>query len=112
MVNDNIPCFWTLHDIQFYEEVSNDIIVDNLYQVQYKKDSKTYTEKFYSDNWRNVKDFFDNVVAGELLEVRKFVYSDDTVKKDNGDYIKRVAVYYSRDCVSRSSFAMTRTALS
>lgn len=95
------------YDIQFYNEVSNTDTIDNLFQVQYSKDSKTYVADFYSDNWRNVKDFFTTVMCGELLEIRKYVYQDTTIKKDDGDYIKRVSVYISNDD-SKVSFSLPK----
>lgn len=84
-------------DISFYNEVSKDENIDRLFQVQYKRDSKTYTEDFYSDSYEKVKDFFDAVIDGELIEIRKYVHLDTTVKKDDSDYIKRMNVYISDD---------------
>ncbi|MDD2896914.1 MAG: hypothetical protein PHG81_12930 [Aliarcobacter sp.] len=84
-------------DISFYNEVSKDENIDRLFQVQYKRDSKTYTEDFYSDSYEKVKDFFDAVIDGELIEIRKYVHLDTTVKKDDGDYVKRVNFYFSLD---------------
>lgn len=68
-----------------------------MFQVQYKRDSKTYTEDFYSDSYDKVKDFFENVIDGELIEIRKYVHLDTTVKKDDGDYVKRVGSYIVQD---------------
>lgn len=84
-------------DISFYNEVSKDENIDRLFQVQYKRDSKTYTEDFYSDSYEKVKDFFEAVIDGELIEIRKYVHLDTTIKKDDGDYRKRMSVYISDD---------------
>ncbi len=82
-------------DISFYDEVAKTENIDRLYQVQYKRDSKTYTEDFYSDSVDKVKDFFENVIDGELIEIRKYVHLDTTVIKDDGDYRKRMSFYVS-----------------
>jgi len=84
-------------DISFYNEVAKDENIDRLFQVQYKRDSKTYTEDFYSDSYEKVKDFFETVIDGELLEIRKYIHLDTTVKKDDGNYVKRVGVYTALD---------------
>lgn len=90
------------YDIQFYEESLSNLNINNLYQVQYSRDSKTYTEDFYSDSWQKVKDFFENVMDGELLEIRKYVHFDKTVKKDDGDYVARVNIYQPNADIKRS----------
>lgn len=84
-------------DISFYNEVAKTENIDRLFQVQYKRDSKTYTEDFYSDSYEKVKDFFENVIDGELIEIRKYVHLDTTVKKDDGDYRKRMSIYVQDD---------------
>lgn len=91
-------------DIQFYTNPSLVKNYDNLYQVQYKKDSKTYLEDFYSDDYRKVKNFFEKIIGGELTEIRKFVHHDSTVKKDDGDYVKRVSLFISKDGGAVSTF--------
>lgn len=84
-------------DISFYNEVSKDDNIDKLFQVQYRRDSKTYTEDFYSDSYEKVKDFFEAVIDGELIEIRKYVHQDLTIKKDDSDYRKRMSIYISDD---------------
>lgn len=84
-------------DISFYNEVAKDEDITRLYQVQYKRDSKTYTENFYNDSYDKVKDFFDAVIDGELIEIRKYVHLDTTVKKDDGVYRKRMSMYLTDD---------------
>lgn len=84
-------------DISFYDEVAKDESIERLYQVQYKRDSKTYTEDFYSDSYEKVKQFFDSVIDGELIEIRKYVHLDTTLKKDDGDYTKRIGVYFTQE---------------
>lgn len=89
-------------DISFYNEVAKDEDISRLYQVQYKRDSKTYTENFYNDSYDKVKDFFDSVIDGELIEIRKYLHNDITVIKDDGNYIKRVGSYIVQDGYSIS----------
>ncbi|MFY9090287.1 hypothetical protein [Arcobacter aquimarinus] len=94
ILNEQIIGFFS---INFYDEVANNENIDFLYQVQYKKNSKTYTEEFYSDSYQKVKDFFENVINGELIEIRKYVHLDTAVIKDDGDYHKRVNLYVNND---------------
>lgn len=78
-------------DIQFYNEGVSPTSYDNLFQVQYKRNSKTYVEKFYSDSWLKVKDVAESIIDGEITEIRKFVHYDSTVRKDDvKDYHKSV----------------------
>ena len=91
-------------NIQFYDEVAKSENIDFLYQVQYKRNSKTYTEDFYSPDYQKVKDFFETVIDGELIEIRKYVHLDTTIKKDDFDYIKRISFYISNESSYFSSF--------
>lgn len=95
------------YDIQFYNESLSNLNIDNLYQVQYSRDSKTYTEDFYSDSYEKVKDFFEKIMDGELLEIRKYVHFDKTIKKDDSDYINRVNVYFD-DTDVKASFVLPK----
>lgn len=90
ILNEKIEGFFT---IDFYNEVAQSDNIDNLYQVQYKRNSKTYTEEFYADSYQKVKDFFETIIDGELLEIRKYVHLDNSIKKDDGDYLKRMSLY-------------------
>lgn len=85
------------YSINFYGEVAKDENIDYLYQVQYKRNSKTYTEQFYSDSYLKVKEFFENCIDGELVEIRKYVHLDTTVVEDDGNYRKRMSLYTSDD---------------
>lgn len=92
-------------DITFYDEGVSPISYDNLYQIQYQRNSKTYTENLYSDSYIKVKEFFDTVMDGELLEIRKFVHHDNKVVKDDSTkYSKRVTVYVKNNNGSFVSF--------
>lgn len=94
IVNEPIIGFF---DISFYNEVSKSENIEYLFQVQYQRNSKTYTEDFYSDSYEKVKDFFETLIDGELLEIRKFIHLDNTIKKDDGEYLKRCNVYITQD---------------
>lgn len=83
----------SIFDIQYYNSADSDIDYENLYQVQYKRESKTYLENFYCDSWQNAKDIFDTLIDGEITEIRKFVHHDNTIIKDDGKYHKRVGLY-------------------
>lgn len=82
--------------IGFYDDVKTEfkdtsIFDENLYQVVYKLNSRTYTENFYSKNLEELKRFFNNYVAGELVEIRDFEYSGLSLKEDDGNYYKRIS---------------------
>jgi hypothetical protein len=83
--------------IGFYDDVRTDfkstsIFDENLYQVVYKYNSRTYTENFYSNNIEELKKFFDKFVAGELVEIREYEFSNLSIKEDDGNYYKRVSL--------------------
>ena len=46
-------------DIQFYNAPDNVLNPDNLFQLQYKRDSKTYIENIYAPTWKKAKEVFD-----------------------------------------------------
>ena len=92
MLIDNEPIIG-FYDISFYNEVTKSENIDNLYQVQYTRNSKTYVEDFYFSSYDKVKSFFETCIDGELLEIRKYVHTDNTVKKDDGLYFKRISFY-------------------
>lgn len=67
---------------------------DNLYQVVYKLNSRTYTENFYSNNIQALINFFDKKIAGELVEVREYKLTNLSTKLDDGNYYKRVSLSF------------------
>lgn len=101
IINEPILGFY---DISFYNEISKSENIEYLYQVQYQRNSKTYTEEFYADSYEKVRDFFELLVDGELLEIRKYVHLDNTIKKDDGNYFKRCSFYISDEHFQFSSF--------
>ena len=83
--------------IGFYDDVRTDfkdtnIFDQNLYQVVYKYNSRTYNENFYSNNIEELKKFFEKFVSGELVEIREFEFSNLSIKEDDGNYYKRVSL--------------------
>lgn len=56
------------------------------YQCVYTKESKTHHIIIDAINEQSVRDFFQKYIVGDLIEIRKEVYSDKTIKKDDGDY--------------------------
>lgn len=82
--------------VGFYDDVKTDFkdtlfIDNNLFQVVYKYNSRTYTENLYSNNIEQLKKFFDLHIAGELIEIREFEYTNISTKEDKGNYYKRVS---------------------
>lgn len=83
--------------VGIYDDVRNDfkftaLYDDNLYQVVYKYNSRTYTENFYSNNIPELIKFFNLYIGGELIEVREFVTSNLSNKLDDGNYFKRISL--------------------
>lgn len=74
----------------------------NLYQFVYKFNSKTNYVDLEAKNWRTAKEFFDKTINGELYEIRKYVHRDDTVKKDDKNYVNYVRVKLYADINSLS----------
>lgn len=86
--------------VGFYDDVKTDfkdynLYTDNLYQVVYKYNSRTYTENFYSKNIPELIKFFELNISGELLEVREFELSGLSTKLDDGNYHKRVSLSFT-----------------
>lgn len=83
--------------VGFYDDVRTDfkdfkLYDQNLYQVVYKYNSRTYTENFYSNNIPELIKFFETNISGELIEVREFELSGLSDKPDDGNYYKRVSL--------------------
>lgn len=88
--------------VGFYDDVRTDfkdfkLYDNNLYQVVYKYNSRTYTENFYSNNIPELLRFFDTNISGELLEIREFELSGLSTKLDDGNYHKRVSLTINDD---------------
>jgi hypothetical protein len=86
-------------DITFYTEGDSPTNYNNLYQVQYKRNSKTYIENLYANSYEQVLEFANELIGGEITEIRKFLHHDSRVKKDYGTgYFKSVTCsLYSDD---------------
>lgn len=52
----------------------------NLYQIQYKRNGKTYVEDFHSSSWQILKGMADTLIDGEITEIRKYVHTSNIVK--------------------------------
>ncbi len=57
------------------------------FQVVYSINSKTQTIELFADTYDKIKDMFDILFVGELLEIREVVHEDKTIIKDDKDYI-------------------------
>lgn len=77
---------------------------DNLYQVVYKLNSRTYTENFYSNNIEALIKFFNKNVAGELVEIREYKLTNMSTKLDDGNYHKRVSISITDDNKQTKTF--------
>lgn len=79
----------------------------NKYQVQYVYFTKTFVDDFYALTHDDLLVFFDNVSACEVLEIREYVYEDDTYPLDDGNYIKYATVQLWSDA-SKHTFRILR----
>lgn len=68
-----------------------------LFQVQYKYNSKTHTFNVNSDSWQKVRDFAQDIISGEITEIREFVHEDNRFKKDDGDYVSYVSLFIKNE---------------
>jgi hypothetical protein len=85
-------------DITFYTEGDSPTSYNNLYQVQYKRNSKTYIENLYAKSYEQVLEFANELIGGEITEIRKFLHHDSKVKKDYGTgYFKSISFSCSVD---------------
>ena len=57
------------------------------YQILYKLNSKSSHTVMESDSFQNVKEVFNNLMVGEILEIREYLHEDKTIKKDDKNYI-------------------------
>lgn len=73
----------------FKETIFN---TDDLYQVNYRNNSKSFVEDIYSPNVDTIKYFYRNFIAGELVEIRKYEYLNIALKPDDGNYYKRLGI--------------------
>lgn len=56
------------------------------FQCVYSLQSKTHHIILDGLTDQTVRDFFQSYIVGDLIEIRKIVHSDNTIKKDDGDY--------------------------
>ena len=97
----------SIFDIQYFNSPELDSDFENLFQIQYKRNSKTYIENLYCPSWDIAKEFAETLIDGELTEIRKFVHHDSTLKKDDYDYYKRVT-FFLFDSDAKMSFVLPK----
>lgn len=70
------------------------------FQCVYKLQSKTHHIILDGLNEQSVRDFFQSYIVGDLIEIRKIVHTDNTIKKDDGDYYgyAKVQLRYGESC--------------
>lgn len=57
------------------------------FQISYSINSKTQTIELFADTYDKIKDIFNILFVGDLLEIREVVHEDKTIIKDDKDYI-------------------------
>ncbi|MDD3437349.1 MAG: hypothetical protein PHC64_09390 [Candidatus Gastranaerophilales bacterium] len=67
------------------------------FQVQYKHRTKTYTLDIEAPTYSDILNFFNDISACEVTEIREFKYENENTIKDDGDYIKYITVNIKRD---------------
>lgn len=73
-------------NILFFEDKGSSPNIKNLYQVVYKRESRVYTEEIYAKSWQRAKEVAEFLLNGEIIEIRKFVKYNGSIKKDDGNY--------------------------
>jgi len=58
------------------------------YEIQYKNNSKTFTDILEASSTSNIVDAFKTLYNAELTEIREILYTDRTYPKDDGNYKK------------------------
>lgn len=69
----------------------------NKFQLVFKLESKTHHIELEADTYQSCRDIFDTLFCGELVEIRKILHTDNTIKKDDGDYYKYAKVAIKKD---------------
>jgi cytochrome oxidase Cu insertion factor (SCO1/SenC/PrrC family) len=57
------------------------------FQILYQLNSKSNHSILEADSFQNVKQVFNDLMVGELLEIREYVHEDLKNKKDDKNYI-------------------------
>lgn len=63
-----------------------------LFQIQLKKATKTITENIEANDYKDVLEYYYNLSTCEVIEIREWLEKKNTIKKDDGDYIKSVSL--------------------
>ena len=64
----------------------------NKYQVKYKYNTKTFVDDFYSLSSSNILEFFKDISACEIIEIREYLYENNIYKEDDNNYIHSASV--------------------
>jgi len=78
------------------------------YQIQFKNNSKTFTETLEAKSHVEIINFFEDIINAELTEIREIVYTNPIYPKDDGLYIKNVSVLLTDDHSSMSSLKIPK----
>lgn len=57
------------------------------FQLLYSFNSKSSHIILEAPNFQTVKNIFNSLIVGELLEIREYEFEDNEIKKDDKDYI-------------------------
>lgn len=70
------------------------------FQCVYTLQSKTHHIILDGISEQSVRDYFQNYIVGDLIEIRKIVHVDNTIKKDDGDYLgyAKIQLRYGESC--------------
>lgn len=64
----------------------------NKYQIVYNLHSKKHYLDIQCDTYQNARDFFQDTMVGELVEIRKYVYENKVDTVDDGNYYKKLKI--------------------
>lgn len=77
------------------------------FQVQYKYATKTFLDDFFANSYQDIIDFFDNISACEITEIRQYEYENNTYPIDDENYIKYCTVNLADD-TKKYTFRITK----
>lgn len=95
--------------IEFFSEgVLSPIDINNLYQVSYKRNNKTKVEDIYAPSWEVLLDVVDNIIGGEIIEIREYLYCDYSTFDFSSDVNKNQKVRLIKGQNSVYSFTIPK----
>lgn len=68
-----------------------------LYQIQFKRKTKTFTIDLEFNSYSNALDFFQDLSACRVTEIRQYKYINSYFIKDDGNYLNHASILMKND---------------